>query len=232
MDEPRHPMKVLVIEDSARLLRSLGHGLRQLGYTVDLSADGREGFDFARMNDYDAIILDLLLPGLDGLSVLKNLRATGRETPVLILSARGQVEDRVRGLELGADDYLMKPFAFEELKARIGALIRRRYQRKNPEIQLGPLTLNTATRELRRGDAPIALTRSEYAILEYLALNRGRVRSKEQIAELLNEGELFPESNVVEVLVCTLRRKIGADEPDSLIKTRRGYGYYVASSPA
>jgi DNA-binding response OmpR family regulator len=221
-------MKILVIEDSPRLLRSLGHGLRQLGYTVDLAADGREGFDFARMNDYDAVILDLLLPGLDGLSVLKNLRAAGREMPVLILSARGQVEDRVRGLELGADDYLVKPFAFAELKARLGTLIRRRYQRKNPEIQLGPLTLNTATRELRRNGDPVVLTRSEYAILEYLALNRGRVRSKEQIAALLSEGESFPESNVVEVLVCTLRKKISTEEPDGVIKTRRGYGYYVA----
>jgi DNA-binding response OmpR family regulator len=221
-------MKLLVVEDSPRLLRSLGHGLRQSGYTVDLAADGRAGYDLARMTDYDAIVLDLLLPGLDGLSVLKNLRAAGRESPVLILSARGQVGDRVRGLELGADDYLVKPFAFEELKARLGTLIRRRYQRKNPEIPIGPVTLNTAAREVRRHGTRVDLTHGEYAILEYLALNRGRVRSKNQIAELLSEGDSFPESNVVEVLVCTLRKKLATEDPEAVIKTRRGYGYFVA----
>lgn len=220
-------MKVLVIEDSPRLLRSLGHGLRQLGYSVDLAADGREGFDYARFNDHDVIVLDLLLPGMDGLTVLKQLRAAGRETPVLILSARGQVEDRVKGLECGADDYLVKPFAFAELQARLGTLVRRRYQRKNPEINLGPLTVNTAAREVRRDATMLELTRSEYAILEYLALNRGRIRTKDQIADMLGNAEACPGPNGVEVLVCTLRKKITRDGDTPIIKTRRGFGYCI-----
>ena len=220
-------MKILVIEDSPRLLRSLGHGLMRLGYATDLVADGGEGFDYARFNEYDAIVLDLLLPVMDGLTLLKNLRALGKQTPVLILSARGQVGDRVKGLELGADDYLVKPFAFEELAARLGSLVRRRYQRRNPETILGPLTINTATHTVHRHGAPVELTRSEIAILEYLTLNRGRVRTKDQILDMLRAGDSSIESNVVEVLVCTLRKKIGADGDESIIKTRRGFGYCI-----
>ncbi|MGH8020249.1 MAG: response regulator transcription factor [Opitutaceae bacterium] len=220
-------MKILIIEDSPRLLRSLGYGFRRLGHAVDLAADGREGCDYARFNDYDVIVLDLMLPGMDGLGVLRELRDRGRQTHVLILSARDRVEDRVRGLELGADDYLIKPFAFDELRARLDSLVRRRYERKNPRIVLGALTVDTGRREARRERARVDLTRSEYAILEYLALNRGRVRSKDQILERIRDGDSFADSNVVEVVICTLRKKIGNGESASLIKTRRGYGYYI-----
>ena len=220
-------MKILIIEDSARLLRSLGHGLRRLGHAVDLIADGREGYDYARFNTYDVIVLDLMLSGMDGLTLLHNLRTHGNQTHILILSARDRVEDRVRGLELGADDYLVKPFAFDELRARLDSLTRRRYQRKNPEIELGPLTINTAKREVLRQGAAVSLTHSEYAVLENLALNRGRVRSKDQLLEAVRDGDSLAESNVVEVIVCMLRKKIGSDNGEPVVKTRRGYGYYV-----
>ena len=132
-------MKILIIEDSSKLRRALGVGLRKLGYAVDLVGDGLEGWDYARLNDYDVIVLDLMLPGLDGLGVLRKLRAMGKQTHVLILSAKDQVEDRIRGLQLGADDYMIKPFSFDELCARIGTLLRRRHMAKSPEIVLGSL---------------------------------------------------------------------------------------------
>jgi DNA-binding response OmpR family regulator len=220
-------MKVLVIEDSERLLRSLGRGLKREGYAVDLVADGRDGWDYARLNDYDIIILDLLLPSMDGLTILRNLRASGKQTHVLILSARDQVEDRVRGLQLGADDYMVKPFSFDELCARIHTLVRRRYAAKNPTLTLGPLTLNTATREVRRGDKVVPLTPGEYGILEHLALNRGNVLSKEQLLEALHDSDSYAGTNVLEVMVCNLRKKIDRAGEPSIVQTRRGYGYFV-----
>ena len=220
-------MKLLIIEDSQRLLRSLGSGLKKVGYAVDLVADGVDGLDYARLNDYDAIILDLMLPGMDGLTILRKLRALGKQTHILILSAKDQVEDRIRGLQLGADDYLVKPFSFDELCARINSLIRRRYEAKNPEVVVGPVTLNTATRLVARDGSPLSLTAAEYAILESLVLNRGRVLSKTRLLEAIHDSESFAGPNVVEVLVCNLRKKIGGVGEDSLIVTRRGYGYIV-----
>ena len=217
-------MKLLIIEDSQRLLRALGTGLRKLGYAVDLAADGAEGFDFARFNEYDVIVLDLMLPTMDGLTVLQRLRALGRRTHILILSAKDRVEDRIRGLQLGADDYLVKPFSFDELCARIQALARRQYGEKNPGIAVGPLMLNTAARTVSRDGARVNLTPAEYSIFERLALSRGRVLSKEQLIDAIHDSESFPGPNVIEVLVCTLRKKIGAD---SLIETRRGHGYCI-----
>lgn len=220
-------MKILIIEDSPRLRRSLGHGLTRLGHAVDLVSEGSEGYDYARFNDYDVIVLDLMLPGMDGLTLLRKLRAAGKTTHILILSAKDRVEDRVRGLELGADDYLIKPFSFEELHARLGSLVRRRYEHKDPTIKLGRITINTATREVTVDGQAAGLTHSEYAILEYLALNRGRVRSKEQILDALRNGESYPDPSVVEVLVCTLRKKIRSNGDASVIKTRRGFGYLI-----
>lgn len=220
-------MRLLIIEDSPRLLRSLGSGLRRLGYSVDLVADGREGLDFARLNDYDLIILDLMLPGLDGLGVLRHLREEGRQTHVLVLSARDQVEDRIRGLELGADDYMVKPFAFDELCARITALTRRRYEAKNPEIRLGPITLSTAKRTVTRNGAAVHLTPGEYAVLEHLALHRGRPLSKAQLLAAVHDSDSYPDVNVVEVMVCNLRKKLDARGGESIIRTRRGHGYLV-----
>jgi DNA-binding response OmpR family regulator len=220
-------MKLLVIEDSQPLLRSLGTGLRKMGYAVDLVADGAEGFDFARFNEYDVILLDLMLPKMDGLTVLQRLRALGKKTHILILSAKDRVEDRVRGLQLGADDYLIKPFSFDELCARIQTLARRRYGEKNPEIALHGVILNTAARAVWRDGHELALTPAEYSIFEHLALCRGRVFSKEQLITAAHDGDACPGPNVVEVLICTLRKKLGCDPENPIIKTRRGYGYLI-----
>ncbi len=220
-------MKILIIEDSPKLRRSLGTGLRKLGHAVDLVGDGLEGWDYARLNDYDVIVLDLMLPGLDGLDVLRKLRALGKQTHVLILSAKDQVEDRVRGLQLGADDYMIKPFSFDELCARIGTLLRRRHMAKSPEIALGELGINTATREVRHQNQRIALTPGEYSILEHLVLNRGRVLSKDQLLDAIHDSDSCPGANVIEVMVCTLRKKLADGGADSVIETRRGYGYRV-----
>ena len=168
-----------------------------------------------------------MLPGMDGLTVLKQLRAAGKKSHVLILSARAQVEDRVKGLQLGADDYMVKPFSFDELCARIGTLVRRRYDAKNPQIEIGPLTLDTACREARQGVTPISLTPGEYAILEFLALNRGRVISADHLIEISRGSDKSPSENVIQVMVCNLRRKLTVGGVDDIIKTRRGYGYYI-----
>lgn len=220
-------MKLLIIEDSRALSGTLKDGLTKLGYSVDTAADGKEGLDYARFGDHDVIVLDLMLPTMDGLTVLKELRSMGKKTHVLILSAKDQVEDRVRGLELGADDYMIKPFSFDELCARIGTLVRRRYDAKNPIIELGKLTINTAAREVRRGNRICHLTPGEYAILEYLAVNRGRVMSREQILGAVHDSDAFPDTGIVPVMICNLRKKLAPDGGASVIKTRRGYGYWV-----
>jgi len=220
-------MKILVIEDSPRLLRSLGLGLRKLGHSVDMVANGREGWDYARLNDYDVLVLDLVLPEMDGLTILRKLRDMGKQTHVLILSARDQVEDRVRGLRLGADDYMVKPFSFDELTARLDTLLRRRYAEKRPTIDLGPVTIDTASRTVRSHGKPVSLTAGEYAVLQVLALNRGRVLSKDQIFDAVHDSDSAAGPNVIEVMVCTLRKKLAAGSKDSVVKTRRGYGYVV-----
>ncbi len=220
-------MKLLVIEDSERLRRSLGHGLRRAGFAVDLSADGREGLGYAEVNDYDVVILDLMLPGMDGLTVLRTLRQRGRKTHVLILSAKDQVQDRILGLELGADDYLVKPFSFEELCARVRALIRRRYETKNPMLRVHGVEIDMAQRKVRLDGEPLALTPAEYALLELLALRRGRVVTREQILDQLYASEAEVASNVVEVLVYSLRKKIQPAGAPPVIVTRRGSGYLI-----
>ena len=220
-------MKLLVIEDSERLRRSLGRGLVQAGFAVDLCGDGREGLAFAEINDYDVVVLDLLLPGLDGLTVLRTLRQKGVKTHVLILSARDQVADRIQGLELGADDYLIKPFASDELCARVRALVRRRYEAKDPVIRIGALEIDTAAQRVRHRGRPLALTASELALLELLALKRGRVVTREQILSHLYESDAEIASNVIEVLVHSLRKKLNDGEGTSIIQTRRGRGYLI-----
>ncbi|MDA0989943.1 MAG: response regulator transcription factor [Verrucomicrobia bacterium] len=221
-------MKVLVVEDSERLLRSLGRGLKKSGFTVDLVGDGKEGWDYARLNDYDVIVLDILLPHMDGLTILRNLRAMGKQTHVLMLSAKDQVEDRVRGLQLGADDYMIKPFSFDELVARLNTLVRRRYETKNPVITIGHLTVNTATREVRSHGDVVNVTPGEYGILEHLVLNRGNVLSKEQLLDGLHDSDSYAGTNVIEVMVCNLRKKIDANGDDPIVQTRRGFGYFIA----
>lgn len=222
-------MKLLVIEDSERLRRSLGLGLRRAGFTVDLTGDGAEGLAYAEVGDYDVVILDLMLPGLDGLSVLSTLRAHGRRVHVLILSARDQVRDRIKGLELGADDYLVKPFDFDELCARVRALVRRRHEEKSPVLQVGPLEIDTGLRRVLRDGVEVPLTRSEYRLLEALAFRRGRVIEREHLLAHLYDSTGEVGSNVVEVLICSLRKKIHRDGEPALVCTRRGEGYFLAA---
>jgi two-component system copper resistance phosphate regulon response regulator CusR len=220
-------VKILVVDDSERLRRSLGQGLTKLGHAVDLAGDGEEGLDFAKTYDYDIIVLDLMLPGRSGLEVLGRLRAEGRPTNVLILSARDQVEDRVKGLQMGADDYLVKPFAFDELVARIQALGRRRHGVTSPTIRLAALEIDTGRRAVRRGGQLLHLTPSEYALLELLAYQPGHVFSQEQLVEHLRRSDRDVGSNVIEVLVSGLRKKIHADGEPPILRTRRGFGYFV-----
>jgi DNA-binding response OmpR family regulator len=218
-------MRVLLVEDSERLQRSIGTGLRRSGYAVDVAGDGETGLWHARSHDYDVIILDLMLPGLDGLSVLAALRSEGRDSHVLVLTARDTVEERVQGLRAGADDYLVKPFAFDELLARVEALARRRHGRKSPEITVGDLVLDTAARAVRRGSEVIELSRREYALLEYLAARRGAVVSRTEIEAHIYDDRTELMSNVVDAAVYSLRRKIDVAGRPSLIQTRRGMGY-------
>jgi len=222
-------MRVLVIEDSERLRRSLAIGLRKSGYAVDLAADGAQGLWSAQSNSYDVIVLDLMLPEVDGLSVLQTLRRKEIDSPVLILTARDSVEDRVRGLRLGADDYLIKPFAFDELLARIEVLTRRPHGVKSPQIVIGDLELDTAARTVRRGGAMIELPPREYALLEYLALRKGQVVSRTEIEQHIYDEHVEPASNVVDAAVYALRRKIDRTDGPSFIRTRRGMGYTLVA---
>ncbi|MGQ0612173.1 MAG: response regulator transcription factor [Planctomycetaceae bacterium] len=219
-------MKVLVVEDSERLRRSLQHGLQRSGFAVDAVGDGEEGLAFARHGVYDVVILDLMLPKMDGLTLLRRLRASGSKVHVLILSAKDQVEERIQGLQVGADDYLTKPFAFEELVARLRALIRREHGAKSPVHQVGPLAIDTGLRAVKRGEEEVALTRNEYAVLEYLVARRGRVVSKSELLEHIYAGAGHGSDNAIEVLVHQLRKKTG-DGDAEVIRTRRGHGYLV-----
>jgi DNA-binding response OmpR family regulator len=221
------PVKILLVDDSPRLLRSLSQGLKKLGYAVDLASDGEQGLDLAEAYAYHVIVLDLMLPGVPGLEVLRRLRTRGNGAHILILSARDRVEDRVKGLQLGADDYLVKPFAFDELCARIQALVRRRHESKSPVIRLGPLTIDTARREVSRDGGALHLTPSEYALLELLAYRRGNVFSQEQLIEHLRRSDSEVSSNLIEVLVSGLRKRIHAPGEPPILRTRRGFGYYV-----
>ena len=220
-------MRVLFIEDYEPLQKSLARGLREAGFAVDVTGDGQEGLWHATSHEYDVIILDLMLPGMDGLSVLKQLRDAGKQTHVLILTARGETADRVRGLELGADDYLAKPFAFEELLARVRALLRREYKRKNPLLCIGELRIDTASERVSRGDEEISLTAREYALLEYLAMREGEVVSRTDIWNHLYDWLSNATSNVVDVYIGYLRRKIDRPGRASLIRTIRGRGYSI-----
>jgi DNA-binding response OmpR family regulator len=223
-------MRILLIEDSPRLQRSLGDGLRMARYAVDVVGDGKQGLDWARAGDYDLIILDLMLPELDGLTLLKRLRQEGKETHVLILTAKDTVEDRVRGLQTGADDYLVKPFAFDELLARVQALVRRRHSSKNPSISIGRLEIDTASRTVNVAGKPANLTSRQYALLEYLARRQGAVVSRAEIEQHIYDGMSEVISNVVDSTVCALRRKIDVPGEPSLIQTRRGMGYVLQAS--
>jgi DNA-binding response OmpR family regulator len=216
-------MRLLLVEDEVDLASALARTLAEAQFAVDVSSDGSDGLFRALEVEYDVIVLDLMLPGRDGLSVLKALRAAGRSTPVLILTARDAVDDRVKGLNLGADDYLTKPFSVEELLARIAALLRRAIAHPNPEMRTGDLRLDLLARRVHRGPLEIELTPREYGILELLVRRRGAIVSRTEISASLYNDESEFTSNAIDVHVASLRRKIGGE----LIQTRRGLGYLI-----
>ena len=219
-------MRVLVVEDEPDLLSALVQTLQEEGYAADQAADGHEGLFKAESSDYEAIILDLMLPGIDGLEILRRLRQQRRKTPVLILTARDSVNDRVTGLDTGADDYLIKPFALSELLARLRALIRRNAGQVDPLIQISDVVINTTTHTVCRNGTEVPLTAREYALLELLTLYRGKLITRTMIYEQLFGDDDDTLSNVVEVHVSHLRKKLGKD----FIQTRRGQGYQVDGS--
>ena len=220
-------MRLLVVEDAPRLRATLGLALTKMGHAVDLAEDGVEGETMARLNAYEAIVLDRMLPGKDGLSVLRDLRRDGHATPVLLLTALDGVEEKVRGLGDGADDYLTKPFALAELVARLEALVRRRYGKADSRLRIGPLEIDTAGKSVTRDGVAIALTAREFSLLECLARRPGQVLSRAQIEERIYSELDGPQSNAVDAAVYALRRKLCPRGTPPLIHTRRGMGYVM-----
>lgn len=224
-------MRMLVVEDDGKIASFVVNGLRQNGYAVDHAADGEEGLALARTVSYDAAVLDLMLPRLDGLSLLRQLRADRILTPVLILSARASVDDRVQGLQAGGDDYLTKPFAFSELLARVQALVRRSSQVAEPtRLTAGDLSLDVVRREVIRAGERIDLQPREFSLLELLLRNAGRPVTKTMILEHVWDFSFDPQTNVVDVLVHRLRSKVDRDFPVKLIQTMRGVGYVLKAA--
>ena len=225
-------MRILLVEDQPDAARILAKGLREHAYAVDIAADGDAAVYQSSITDYDAVVLDVMLPGASGLHVCRELRRRGSPVPVLMLTARDAVEDRIAGLDSGADDYLAKPYDFGELLARLRAVIRRGARPPVPEIiEVGDLRLNTGSRQVQRSNHPISLTAREYALLEYLAHRAGSVVSRADIAEHVWDEHYDPLSNVIDVYVQRLRRKVDLPGQESLIRTRRGEGYQLRGLP-
>lgn len=225
-------MRVLVVEDEASIADFLVRGLTEQGYAVDLARDGAAALDLLGVATIDLVVLDVMLPKVDGMEVCRRMRSGGDRTPVLMLTARDAVEDRVRGLDTGADDYLVKPFAFTELLARVRALSRREPSLTGAVLQVGELELDTTTRQARRDGSPIDLTTKEYALLEYLMRNPGRVLTRTMITERVWNYESFNAANVIDVYIGHLRRKIDDGREPKLIHTVRGAGYKIAAPEA
>ena len=221
---------MLVVEDSRPLQKVLGAALRKSGYAVDLAADGEEGLWMAESNPYDVIVLDVMLPKKDGLAVLVRLREHGSGAHVLLLTARDTVQDRVRGLRGGADDYLVKPFALEELLARVEALCRRGYGSKGNQIAVGELHIDTVARQVDVKKVVLDLTAREFALLEYLARRQGAVVTRTEIEEHIYDASGDVMSNAVDSAICGLRKKIGTATDIPFIRTRRGMGYMLSAS--
>ena len=224
-------MRVLVIEDDKVLHHIISKRLKEEGHSVDDCYDGETGFAYADAMQYDCIVLDLMLPGRDGISVLRELRSRGNTAPVLILTARDSVSDRVVGLDAGADDYLVKPFAFDEFSARVRALLRRSGEAKSPVLTLADLSVDTVERTVTRGGQKIRLTTTEYALLEYLLRNQGHVLTRSQIADHVWNYDFEYDSNVVDVYIRYLRNKIDRGFSGRLIHTIRGTGYVMRTEP-
>ena len=221
-------MRVLVIEDDPKIGSFVVNGLKQSGFAVDHVRDGDEGHSMASAVAYDALVVDIMLPGMDGLSLVQRLRKEGCRAPILFLSAKATVEDRVRGLQAGADDYLTKPFAFSELLARIHALIRRATQGAEPtRLEVGDLSLDLLTREVARAGTRLELQPREFSLLEFLMRHSGRVVTKTMILEHVYDFSFDPQTNVVDVLVSRLRQKVDRDFPTKMIHTLRGVGYVL-----
>lgn len=222
-------MRLLLVEDDSRIAHFVSRGLREQAYAVDAVANGDDGLYQIEINDYDAVILDVMMPGKDGFETCRAIRSLGKCMPVLMLTARDAVEDRIHGLDAGADDYLTKPFEFGELLARLRALLRRPRDLQPSQIRVADLELDTASQTARRGTTTVPLTAKEYALLEFLVRNANRVVGRSEIAEHVWDESFDPFSNLIEVYVNRLRRKLGEDKGQPLLQTRRGSGYILCA---
>lgn len=225
-------LKILVVEDDLSLLKSICMGLRKFGYAVDAASDGEEALQMIEIHEYDAVILDWNLPKIDGLDVLREIRVDRPELKVLILSARSQVEDKILGLDTGANDYMEKPFHFKELEARIRALLRRKFIQSHTRLSVGAIIIDTALKEVYINENAIDCTKKEYGILEYLMIYKGRVVSAEEITEHLWDSNFDGFSNSLKVHINSLKKKLAVFLGDQeVIKNKRGFGYYIAEVP-
>lgn len=224
-------MRILLVEDDKNIASFIIPGLKQAGFVVDHAMDGEEGLYMALEQPYDTAIIDIMIPKLDGLSLIEELRREKIKTPVIILSAKRSIDDRVKGLQTGSDDYLTKPFAFSELLARVQALIRRSTNSSDPtSLAVGDLSMDLLSREVIRNNKKIELQPREFTLLEYLLRNAGRVVSKTMILEHVWDYNFDPQTNVVDVLICRLRNKVDRDFDDKMIHTIRGVGYVLKAS--
>ncbi len=221
-------MRILVVEDDKKIASFLEKGLVEAGFSVDVACDGLDGLSLALTESYHAAVIDIMLPGIDGLSLIEKIRGRNIEIPVLILSARQSVDDRIEGLQRGGDDYMVKPFSFNELLARIQALLRRGQKHADASLlSIGELTLDPLTRQVKRSGEKLELPAKEYALLELLMRNTDRVISKTSILERIYEYNFDPQTNVVDVLVCRLRNSVDKEFDTKLIHTVRGMGYVL-----
>lgn len=220
-------MRILIVEDEKALANNLKKGFSEEGYSADVAYDGEEGGFMAETEPYDLIILDIMLPKVDGLTTLKNIRKLGITAPVLMLTAKDAVSDKIKGLDIGADDYITKPFDFDELLARVRALLRRKGEVKSAILEIGDLEIDTAGHQVRRGGKDIKLSAKEYSLLEYLAYNKGKVITRIDISEHIYDYDFDLDSNIIDVYINYLRNKIDKDFENKLIHTVRGAGYIL-----
>ena len=220
-------MRILVIEDEVKIAQFIKRGLKEEGYAVDVANDGEEGHFLLSSNEYDAIILDLMLPKIDGLALCRTLRKEGNQTPIIMLTAKDTVKDKVKGLDSGADDYLPKPFAFEELLARLRVLLRKKDSRVQTQLKVDDLSLDLLTHKVTRADREIDLTVKEYALLEYLMRNAGNIVTRTMISEHVWDINFDTFTNVIDVYINYLRNKIDSDFENKMIHTVRGKGYLL-----